>query len=114
MLLSTDDNPRGCLPLWCSWRVAPLPCANRVNAFRVELYSDPPGAVRRCGSLPRRDAKLSRRLCGISCNPLVLRGPVSLPIVRPRLPFYGLRRGTPSAEAGDHPLGAAQDQHVGV
>jgi len=31
--------------LWCSWRVAPLPCANRVNAFRVELYADPPGAV---------------------------------------------------------------------
>jgi hypothetical protein len=45
VLLSTDDNPRGCLPLWCSWRVAPLPCANRVNAFRVELYADPPGAV---------------------------------------------------------------------
>jgi hypothetical protein len=31
VLLSTDDNPRGCLPLWCSWR--------------VELYADPPGAV---------------------------------------------------------------------
>src|SRR5215211_469363 len=42
-------------------------------------------------------------------------GPVSLPVVRPRLPFYGLRRGTPGAEAGYHrPVGAAQDPHVWV
>jgi hypothetical protein len=58
----------------------------------------------------------SRRPCGICSKPLLTsRGPVSVPVVRPRLPFYGLRRGAPGAEAGDHcPMGAPQDQHVGV
>jgi hypothetical protein len=42
-------------------------------------------------------------------------GPASLPVVRPRLGFYGLRCGAPGAEAGDlRPVGAAQDQHAGV
>ena len=41
--------------------------------------------------------------------------PVSLPIVHPRLLFYGLSRDAPGAEAGyRRPVGAAQDQHVGV
>ncbi len=49
------------------------------------------------------------------CNPLTSRGSVSLPIVHPRLLFYGPRCGAPGAEAGDRrPVGAAQDQHVGV
>src|SRR5215216_3206647 len=53
--------------------------------------------------------------CESPCNPLTSGGPVSLPVVLPRLPFYCLRRGTPGAEAGDRlPVGAAQDQHVWV
>ena len=49
------------------------------------------------------------------CNPLTSRGPVSLPVVCCRLPFYGLRRGTPGAEAGYRlPVEAAQEQHVWI
>ena len=49
------------------------------------------------------------------CNPLTSGGAVSLPVVHPRLPFYGLRRGAPGAEASDNlPVGAPQDQHVWV
>jgi hypothetical protein len=42
-------------------------------------------------------------------------GSVSLPVVRPCLPFYGLCCDAPGAEVGyRRPVGAAQDQHVGV
>jgi hypothetical protein len=48
-------------------------------------------------------------------NPLTSGGPVSLPIVHPGLPFYGLHCGAPHAEAGyRRPVGAAQDQNVWV
>src|SRR5918993_3813829 len=48
-------------------------------------------------------------------NPLSSGGPVSLPVVGPRLPFYGLKGGAPGAEAGHHrPVGAEQDQDVRV
>jgi hypothetical protein len=46
-------------------------------------------------------------------NPLSSGGPVPLPVVRSRLPFYGLKGGAPGAEAGDHrPVGAEQYQHT--
>src|SRR5215211_1128838 len=42
-------------------------------------------------------------------------GLVSLPVVRPRLLFYSLRRSTPGAEVGyRRPAGTEQDQHVWI
>jgi hypothetical protein len=44
-----------------------------------------------------------------------LGGPALLPIVLPGLTLYGLLRGAPRAEAGDHrAAGAPEDEHVGV
>ena len=47
--------------------------------------------------------RLSRCRRESPCNPLSSGRPVLRPIVRPSLPFYGLRRGAPGAEAGRPP-----------
>jgi hypothetical protein len=42
-------------------------------------------------------------------------GPVSLPLVLPSFPFYGLNLDAPGAKAGyRRPVGADQDQNFGV